>query len=129
VTFNGDTNGDGVQDGLAFLLGAANPDDNALGLLPTVTETSGGLVMAFDMLDSASRGTATLSVEHSSDLGISDAWTTVAVPDSDGGPTDGVTFLVGTASGSPSVHSVTATIGSSEAAAGKLFGRLKAVKP
>ncbi|MCH7229172.1 hypothetical protein, partial [Haloferula sp. A504] len=45
VTFEGDANGDGVQDGLAFLLGAANPnvDANAAGLLPTVTETGGGL--------------------------------------------------------------------------------------
>ena len=124
VTFDGDTNGDGVQDGLAFLLGVVNPDDDAIGNLPVVTETAGGLVMTFDMLDSASRGTATLSVEHSSDLGISDAWTTVAVPDSDGGPTDGVTFVV---SGSGTLD-VEATIGVGEADAGKLFGRLKATE-
>ena len=124
VLFDGDENGDGVSNGLAFLLGAADPDADALGLLPSVTETAGGLVMTFDMLDAASRGTATLSVEHSSDLGITDAWTTVAVPDSNGGPTSGVTFAV---SGSGTLD-VTATIGSSEASGGKLFGRLKATE-
>ncbi len=127
VTFGGDTNGDGVQDGLAFLLGAANPDDNALGLLPTVTETGGGLVMTFSMRDSASRGTATLSVEHSSDLGITDPWSTpVAVPDATPDPqVPPIDFQV---SGGPGTLSVIATISSSEAAAGKLFGRLKATE-
>ncbi len=127
VTFGGDTNGDGVQDGLAFLLGAANPDDSALGLLPTVTETGGGLVMTFSMLDSASRGTATLSVEHSSDLGITDPWSTpVAVPDATPDPQiPPIDFQV---SGGPGTLSVIATISSSEAAAGKLFGRLKATE-
>jgi fibronectin-binding autotransporter adhesin len=122
--FGDDSNGDGVSNGMAFLLGAPGPDANALGLLPTVTETSGGLVMSFSMLDAASRGTATLSVEHSNDLGISDAWTTVAVPDSSGA-SGGVTFVV---SGSGTLD-VEATIGSGEAGGGKLFGRLKAGNP
>ncbi len=122
VDFDGDENGDGVSNGLAFLLGAGGPNDNALDLLPTATETGGGLVMTFNMLDAASRGAATLSIEHSSDLGITDAWTTVAVPDSNSGPTDGVSFTV-TGSGTLNIE---ATISSSEAAAGKLFGRLKA---
>ena len=122
--FGDDANGDGVSNGLAFLLGAANPNANALGLLPTVTETSGGLVMSFSMRGAASRGTATLNVEHSSDLGIADAWTTVAVPDTSGGPTDGVTFEV---SGSEMLE-VRATIGSDQASGGKLFGRLKAAE-
>jgi autotransporter-associated beta strand protein len=125
VAFDGDKNGDGVSNGLAFLLGAADPDVNALGLLPTVTETGGGLVMSFSMLDAASRGSATLSIEHSSDLGLTDAWTTVAVPDASGGPTGGVTFSV--TPGSP--LGVTATISADEADAGKLFGRLKAENP
>jgi hypothetical protein len=126
-TFDGDANGDGVADGLAFLLGAATPSTDATGLVPTPTEDgSGGLVMSFDMLDSASRGTATLRVEHSNDLGTDDPWATVAVPDVSGGPTSGVTFVV---SGSGKLD-VTATIGSAEAdGSGKLFGRLKATRP
>jgi T5SS/PEP-CTERM-associated repeat protein len=123
--FDGDANGDGVSNGLAFLLGAPNPNALALGLLPTVTEDGGGLVLTFDMLNAAARGDATLSVEHSSDLGVGDLWTTVAVPDETGGPTGGVTFTI---TGSDPLE-VTATISASQAASGKLFGRLKAVNP
>lgn len=126
--FGDDKNGDGVSNGLAFLLGAADPDADATDLLPTVSEAAGGLVMIFQILDSTSRGTAALSVEHSSDLGDTDPWIVVAVPDSDAGPTSGVSFEVSAASGSPSVHSVTATIGSGEAVGGKLFGRLSATE-
>jgi hypothetical protein len=123
--FGDDANGDGVSNGLAFLLGAANPDANALGLLPTPTEDgSGGLVMTFSMLDSASRGTAALSVEHSGDLGITDAWVASLVPDSTSS-VSGVGYVV---SGSGTL-SVVATIPVGNAIAGKLFGRLKAEKP
>jgi fibronectin-binding autotransporter adhesin len=124
--FAGDANGDGVENGLAFLLGAANPNANALGLLPAVTQSGGGLIMTFNMLNSSARGTATLNVEHSSDVGISDPWTGAVVPDVSGGPTNGVTFVV--TPGSPT-NSVTATISSTEAASGKLFGRLKGNNP
>ncbi|MCH7229061.1 hypothetical protein, partial [Haloferula sp. A504] len=117
--------------GLAFLLGAANPnvDANAAGLLPTVTETGGGLVMNFNCLPTADRGAAELRVEHSSDLGVGDPWTATVdqVPDADDATADnGVTFLV--TPGTPT-NAVTATIGISEAAGGKLFGRLTAVLP
>jgi hypothetical protein len=122
--FDGDANGDGVTNGLAFLLGAAGPNATALGLLPTVTESAGGLVLNFNMLDAASRGTASLSVEHSSDLGIGDAWEAALVPDTDQ-TVNGVVFDI---EGSGTLD-VEATIPSSKAAAGKLFGRLKAVKP
>ncbi|MEP4077265.1 beta strand repeat-containing protein [Haloferula sp.] len=122
VTFDGDTNGDSVADGLAFLLGATNPDDNALGLLPTSSEDgTGGLVMTFTMLDAASRGTATLSVEHSGDLGIVDSWAAALVPDATG-IVDGVDFVV---SGSGTL-SVIATIPVANAIDAKLFGRLLA---
>ncbi len=50
VTFGGDTNGDGVKDGVAFLLGATTPDINANGLLPTSTNVGGDLVLEFDCL-------------------------------------------------------------------------------
>jgi hypothetical protein len=132
VTFAGDANGDGVQDGLAFLLGAANPniDANAAGLLPTVTETAGGLVLQFNCLPIAARGTAKLYVQHSNTLA---AWTPtptgVEVPDTNGGPTSNVTFVVGAGpAGPPALNSVTATIDSGAAAGGKLFGRLQATE-
>jgi hypothetical protein len=121
--FDADTNGDGVKNGLAFLLGASGPNANALSKLPTVTESGGGLVMTFDMLNAASRGTATLSIEHSSDLGIGDAWEAAAVPDVDNTVNDVVFDIEG--SGPLDVQ---ATIPVSKAAAGKLFGRLKATE-
>jgi autotransporter-associated beta strand protein len=125
--FGDDANGDGVSNGLAFLLGAASPTSAVT--LPTVTQSGGGLVMTFSMLDVASRGTASLSIEHSSDLGISDAWTAVTVPEANEGPTNGVTFTVSENTEDADLNDVVATISSSEAAGGKLFGRLKAVNP
>jgi hypothetical protein len=129
VTFDGDTNADGVRDGMAFLLGAANPDDDATGLLPSVSENgSGGLVLNFNCLPIADRGDAKLFVEHSGDLGVSDAWSATVDPVTDttnAVPDNGVTFVV--TPGGPT-NSVVATIASSEAAGGKLFGRLVATE-
>jgi hypothetical protein len=78
----------------------------------------------FTMRDTASRGTATLSIEHSSDLGIADPWEAVVVPDVNNTVND-VVFDV---SGSGTLG-VEATIPVSKAAGGKLFARLKAEQP
>ncbi len=125
VTFDGDLNGDGVQDGIAFLLGVANPDDDATGALPTVSEDgSGNLVLTFDCLALADRGGAQLKVAHSNSLA---GWTatTGVVPDADGTDAGGVvSYVVDTVSADP-LHRVTATIDSSAASAGRLFGRLE----
>jgi autotransporter-associated beta strand protein len=125
--FDGDANGDGVKDGLAFLLGAANPSENAIGRLPTVSESGGGLILNFNCLPIAARGTATLKVAHSNTLA---SWTatTDEVPDAnDPTPDNNVTFVVDTVSEAP-LNKVTATIGSAAAAGGKLFGRLNATE-
>ena len=129
VTFEGDTNGDGVQDGIAFLLGVANPDDNANGNLPTVSEDgSGNMIMEFNCLDGADRGTAELRVAHSNTLA---SWTATVdeVPDTDDAVADNdVTFVVDIVSEAP-LNKITATISSAAAAGGKLFGRLDASQP
>jgi fibronectin-binding autotransporter adhesin len=129
AAFNADTNGDGVENGLAWLLGAANPNVSALGLLPSATQGGGGLTLTFSMLNSATRGTASLQVQHSADLGIADPWTSVTVPDISGGPTSGVTFTVAPNPQDSGLNDVTVTISSNEANAGKLFARLKAENP
>ena len=121
--FEDDANNDGVSNGLAFLLGAPGPNVSALDKLPTITESAGGLVLVFDMLDAASRGTATLSVEHSSDLGVGDPWEAALVPDADNTVNDVVFDIQGTGT-----LGVEATIPVSKAAAGRLFGRLKATE-
>jgi hypothetical protein len=125
--FDGDANGDGVKDGLAFLLGAANPSENAIGRLPTVTQSGGDLVLNFNCLPIAARGPATLKVAHSNTLA---SWTPTVdqVPDAnDAVPDNNVTFVVDTVSEAP-LNKVTATIGSAAAAGGKLFGRLNATE-
>jgi autotransporter-associated beta strand protein len=125
-SFNGDANGDGVQDGLAFLLGAATPGTNATGLLPTVSKNGTGLVMTFDCLSAANRGTAVLDLQHSGDLGLTDAWAAALVPGTE--PltvtVSGVDFVT-TANGAL-IHVVATIPSSGNDLAGKLFGRLKA---
>jgi autotransporter-associated beta strand protein len=123
AAFDADTNGDGVGNGLAWLLGAANPNANASGLLPVVTLSNGSLTLTFSFLNAANRGGAALNIQHSSDLGISDPWTTVAVPETTSDPSNGVSFTI-TPNGN--LNDVTATISHDEAASGMLFGRLKA---
>ena len=128
--FDADTNGDGVKNGIAFLLGAASPSDDAIGLLPSVTSAGGALILTFDCLSSAGRGNAVFNVDHSSDLGNADAWTSALIPGAVGTTTvNGVSFAV-TDPGAPGgpLH-VVATVLSSEAALGKLFGLLNAVSP
>ena len=124
MDFDVDTNGDGVDNGLAFLLGASGPNVSAVDKLPTVTQSGGNLILTFKMLDSASRGTAALSVQHSSDLGIIDVWEAALVPDTDQTVNDVVFDIT---AGAP--LDVQATIPASKAAGAKLFGRLKAVRP
>lgn len=119
--FDADTNGDGVNNGLAFLLGASGP--SSVVTLPTITQSGGNLILSnFLSRKDASRGAATLYVQHSSDLGISDPWVSVPVTDA-GTAASGVTFSVILADPN---NTVTATISSSQATAGKLFGRLQA---
>jgi len=125
AAFNEDANGDGISNGLAFLLGATNPDANAHGLLPTATHSGAGLVITFTMRNAAARGNASLALEHSADLGLADAWTAVPVPDTSGGPVNGVTFTI--TPGTP-LNTVTATIASGQTANRKLFARLSAIE-
>jgi hypothetical protein len=139
VTFDGDANGDGVQDGLAFLLGAASPDANATGLLPTTSQTGGNLVMNFTCLATADRGTTTLTLEYDGDL--VGTWLSVPVPGAVGNPnpivetttTGSVSFEAtdgGTNGNGDALINVVAIISdATESAAGKLFGRLKGVNP
>lgn len=128
AAFGDDTNGDGVANGLAFLLGAADKDANALGRLPAPVNDSGKLLMTFDCLAAAARGSAVLNVQFSNDLGAADPWTghEVAVPGTIGSFPDtggGVSFEV---SANGELLHVVATVAASKASAdGKLFGRLK----
>lgn len=121
AAFNDDTNNDGIGNGLAFLLGAADVDENANGLLPAPTQNGGALTLTFKMRDD--RGAASLQVQHSSDLGITDLWSTLVTVPGATSTVGGIDFTVG---GTPPLLDVTATIpAAGNAANGRLFGRVK----
>jgi beta-lactam-binding protein with PASTA domain/methionine-rich copper-binding protein CopC len=126
ATFDGDANGDGIKNGIAFLLGATTPSSSVTR--PTASFVGGALVLNFNMLKAANRGNATLRVQHSRDMGIADPWSAVLVPDTSGGPTNGVSFIVSPGVGN--TNAVQATISSSESGGtGKLFGNLRSHNP
>ena len=125
-SFDADPNGDGVDSGLAWLLGAANPSENALGKLPQASRNGTNLRIAFRCLKSTGRGGVVLKVQSSADLGASDPWSNhdAAVPDADA-TVNGVVFDI-TADADPAFINVIADI---PTAGAKLFGRLVAVQP
>jgi autotransporter-associated beta strand protein len=122
AAFDGDSNNDGVANGLVWLLGATQPTSSGSALLPVVTQSGGGLVLTFDCLSAANRGSSLLSVQYSTDLGQTDAWVSAAVPGVVGSSNVGAVHFEVTASGDH-LH-VIATIQAGEAVYGKLFGRL-----
>jgi len=128
VAFDTDANSDGVANGMAWLLGAANPTVNSASLLPKPTRSlNGDLVMSFRCLNAAMRGSVIPYVQYSQDLGQADLWSghQAAVPESTS-TVGGVSFTV-TADGD--YDDILATIPAAAAASGgKLFGRLLATE-
>lgn len=127
AAFDADANNDGVKNGLAWLLGAANPSADASALPPKPSHESGKLVLTFRCLKSAKRGAAVLKVQYSNDLSQADPWSNheALVPDADG-PVGGVDFVT-TADADPAFIHIRAEISASAAAPdGRLFGRLHA---
>jgi hypothetical protein len=123
VTFADDANRDGVADGMAWLMGAQDPADDANGLLPTVSQSNGALQANLTQLNQASRGAAVVTLEYSTDLG---PWISVVIPEQSG-IHGGVDFEI-TAHGD--IHQVKATIPASVAdGAGKVFMRLRGELP
>ncbi|MFM2243879.1 MAG: hypothetical protein RLZ97_2735 [Verrucomicrobiota bacterium] len=125
AAFEDDANNDGVSNGLAWLLGAANRDADATGLLPAATETGGALILEFNCLAGADRGTATIAVQHSSDLGQLDSWAETLVPGTVGTFTAGVVdFEITDPEPAGGLLKVVATVPLGEAAGGRLFARV-----
>ncbi|HEX5789781.1 MAG TPA: hypothetical protein VFY13_01455, partial [Luteolibacter sp.] len=126
--FSSDDNGDGVANGLAWLLGASGPNVNARSKLPTLTTSSGDIHLNFSVLNSSSRGYATIKVQYSKDMGVTDSWTSheAAVPDVTS-TVNGVSFIVIPNGNSNNVEAV---IPASAAGTGKkLFTRLVSNMP
>ncbi|MGL5017842.1 MAG: malectin domain-containing carbohydrate-binding protein, partial [Luteolibacter sp.] len=129
VNFADDANHDGLKNGLAWLLGAANPNENGSNLLSASAQSSGALKLSFKMLPASAREGSQLFLEYSKDLGIGDPWTGILVYDTTGvsGP---VTIEVRDVDpvNPNNPLDIDATISATEALAGRLFGRLRAVK-
>jgi autotransporter-associated beta strand protein len=122
--FDDDPDGDGIANGLEWILGGS-PLNGASGSLVTTTATAGGgLTLSFTRNED-SVGISTFSVEYSSTLAA--PWASAAIGAISSGPdANGVTVTIDTA---PTPDAVTVTIPASNAPAGKLFGRLKATQP
>jgi hypothetical protein len=124
-TFTGDANGDGLADGLSWLLGADNPDENACGLLPIAENSNGTLEVNFHCLNVGTRGSAVLRLQFSKDLGVTDPWInhTVTVPPASD-TVDGVVFVITPVEGSD-LDQMKATLPVSAAdGGGEIFMRL-----
>jgi hypothetical protein len=93
VNFAEDSNNDGVNNGIAWLLGATDRNENALDRLPVVSRNGTNVRLTFRCLKSTKRGGAQLKLQSSDDLGVSDSWTNheAPVPDADGA-VNGVIF-------------------------------------
>lgn len=92
ITFEGDTNNDGVANGVAWLLGAASPEENAAERLPAILPEGEAIIVTFTYLAPDRRGDATLRLQYSATL-ENDSWATVDIPDTSG-VVDGVDFTV-----------------------------------
>lgn len=121
--FETDTNNDGVNNGLAWLLGAPDKNTSAIGLLPTLDNTSDPdyFIFTYRRKDDASTDpNTTITAEYSTTLG---SWTT-AVDNAD------IDIIVtdNHYSVTPGVDRVEVKLKRSTLApGGKLFARLKSV--
>lgn len=122
VTFDSDSNNDGVDNGMAWLLGATNPSENATDKLPAASTLADNLRLTFRCLKSTHRGGMVLKIQTSSDMGLTDPWVTneAVVPDADS-ISNGVVF--DTTDDGDYIH----VIADIPAAGTKLFVRLSAV--
>jgi autotransporter-associated beta strand protein len=123
AAFDADANNDGVKNGLAWVLGAADKDANALGLLPLSNNTTDPtyFIFTYRRADAANTDSnTTIAVEYGSDLS---GWTTATA-----GPNIIITPTDNFYGSSPGVDKVEVKINRSLAVGGKLFARLKVVK-
>lgn len=129
VNFADDANNDGVDNGLAWLLGSTDPNVNALDKLPTIAHVGNNLTMTFKMLPASVRGGSLLYLEYSKDLSVNAPWTSVLIPDQNEGSTP-VTFSVTESSSGNEDEPLTivATVPPTVPVGGKLFVRLRAEK-
>jgi len=117
AAFDGDANGDGVANVIAWVLGAADPSANATGLLPVIDNTSDPayVIFEFKRSDAAEADASTsIAVEYGNDL---TGWTTAEH--------DGDNVIIDVTDGSPADNVVVKLKRSTLGDIGRLFVRLK----
>ena len=120
-SFGGDANGDGVTDGMAWILGAASPSANAHGKLPVPAKDGAFLTLNFKRVNAYSP--AKLYVEYGNNLG---GWIGYEIPASSN-PNIGGGIEVVVANDLPDPDQVTVKLPTSlQSPAGTLFVRLRA---
>ena len=128
--FTADPNMDGIQNGMAWILGAdalGNPAANRLKLPAVSWDGTGALILTFERLN-ASAANAALVVQYGDNLGAT-PWTNFTVGTSAGTTTDGnISIAVALGGGTTSDYDkVTVTIPATYMAAhSKTFARLMA---
>jgi autotransporter-associated beta strand protein len=116
TNFYADANGDGVPNGMTWLLGGANTTSNGLLLLPAPVVSGGNMTLSFTT--PAVTAPAKLFFEYGNNLV---GWTPVQVPTANGTFVNG-SFTV-TPVGNGTNNSVILTVNGNASAGGKLFGR------
>ena len=120
-SFGGDANGDGVTDGMAWILGAASPSANAHDKLPVPAKDGAFLTLNFKRVNAHSP--AKLYVEYGNNLG---GWIGYEIPASSH-PNIGGGIEVVVANDLPNPDQVTVKLPTSlQSPAGTLFVRLRA---
>jgi len=118
--FAADSNGDGIANGIAWVLGAADKDANVTPLMPTFGETSDPdfFIFTYRRLSAASNDpNITIAVEYSSNLS---GWT----PAEEGEDIN----IIPTNNIAPGVDSMQVKIRRTLASGGKLFARINVEK-
>jgi uncharacterized repeat protein (TIGR02543 family) len=125
ITFQGDANGDGIADGLAWLLGAGSPSEPATHMLPVpIVDEQGSLKVRFHYLPPSRRGNASLSLQYSTSL-VGESWMNVMIPDEQGThQVDDVSFVITMVNGDDLMEVQAAVAHHVGAESGKVFVRL-----
>jgi hypothetical protein len=128
--FEMDPDGDGLANGLEFVLGGepnpANPGSNSAGLLPKPSVVGGNLVFTFPRMDLAEVGVG-LIFQWSTDLVFPVSANDIPVGAADS-TTDGISVDVTEDSPNADTDAIVITVPAARAVNGKVFGRLKAQK-
>ncbi|MEY3896625.1 MAG: hypothetical protein RLZZ214_2145, partial [Verrucomicrobiota bacterium] len=120
--FDADANGDGVKNGLAWILGASGPGVSALDKLPVVSTLGGNMILSFKRIQASINANTALSIDVGTTLA---SWPTAYTVGADTlGSTAGVTVAQDT----PSVGTDTVTLTVIQSPDSKKFARLKAVQ-